>query len=151
MFEHENQEPTNQLPLEDTLDLLAAEADDRELAVAAGELATELRQGASLADATTTLSADLPPAVRGLLEAGVRSGNPAAVVEGYARSRQTAQAVASRDAYQAALARSGIGSITTEIAEAGPFYYAEEYHQQYLAKNPNGYCGLGGTGVTCDL
>ena len=94
MFEHENQEPTNQLPLEDTLDLLAAEADDRELAVAAGELATELRQGASLADATTTLSADLPPAVRGLLEAGVRSGNPAAVVEGYARSRQTAHGVA---------------------------------------------------------
>ena len=47
------------------------------------------------------------------------------------------------------LARAGYGEITTEIAEAGPFYYAEDYHQQYLAKNPNGYCGLGGTGVAC--
>ena len=43
------------------------------------------------------------------------------------------------------------GEITTEIAEAGPFYYAEEYHQQYLDKNPNGYCGLGGTGVSCPI
>ena len=55
----------------------------------------------------------------------------------------------SRDAYQAALARSRFGPITTEIAPAGEFYFAEDYHQQYLAKNPWGYCGLGGTGVTC--
>ena len=50
-----------------------------------------------------------------------------------------------------ALAKAGYGEITTEIAEAGPFYYAEPYHQQYLAKNPNGYCGLGGTGVACPV
>jgi peptide-methionine (S)-S-oxide reductase len=55
----------------------------------------------------------------------------------------------SRDAYQRVLDEAGHGRITTEIAEAGPFYYAEDYHQQYLAKNPNGYCGLGGTGVSC--
>src|SRR5215216_6409345 len=54
-------------------------------------------------------------------------------------------AIASRETYQAELARAGYGEITTEIAEAGPFYYAEDYHQQYLAKNPGGYCGLGGT------
>jgi peptide-methionine (S)-S-oxide reductase len=54
--------------------------------------------------------------------------------------------------YDDALARAGHrGAITTEIAEAGPFYYAEEYHQQYLDKNPNGYCGLGGTGVSCPI
>jgi peptide-methionine (S)-S-oxide reductase len=58
-------------------------------------------------------------------------------------------AVASRDRYQAALTAAGLGTITTEIAAAGPFFYAEGYHQQYLAKNPNGYCGLGGTGVSC--
>ena len=58
-------------------------------------------------------------------------------------------AEASRDRYQAELNRAGHGTITTEIAEAPPFYYAEEYHQQYLAKNPGGYCGLGGTGVSC--
>ena len=51
--------------------------------------------------------------------------------------------------YQAALAKHGYGPITTEIKDAPPFYYAEDYHQQYLAKNPNGYCGLGGTGVRC--
>jgi peptide-methionine (S)-S-oxide reductase len=62
---------------------------------------------------------------------------------------QRAAAEASRDMYQGELAREGYGAITTEIAEAGPFYYAEPYHQQYLAKNPNGYCGLGGTGVAC--
>ena len=56
-----------------------------------------------------------------------------------------------RDRYQEALTRAGYGPITTEIAPAGPFYYAEEYHQQYLAKNPGGYCGLGGTGVTCAI
>ncbi|MEO0637738.1 MAG: peptide-methionine (S)-S-oxide reductase MsrA [Pseudomonadota bacterium] len=54
--------------------------------------------------------------------------------------------------YQQALANSGVSStITTEVQKAGPFYYAEEYHQQYLAKNPNGYCGLGGTGVSCPI
>ena len=58
-------------------------------------------------------------------------------------------AEASRDAYQRVLERAGYGSITTEIREAPPYYYAEDYHQQYLAKNPGGYCGLGGTGVAC--
>lgn len=57
----------------------------------------------------------------------------------------------SRAAFQEALERSGYGAITTEIADASPFYYAEDYHQQYLAKNPNGYCGLGGTGVSCPV
>ena len=60
-------------------------------------------------------------------------------------------AVASKAAYQKALAAKGLGTITTEIAPAGPFYFAEDYHQQYLAKNPAGYCGLGGTGVSCPL
>ena len=55
----------------------------------------------------------------------------------------------SRDAYQVRLSAAGYGPVTTEIAPAGEFYYAEDYHQQYLAKNPNGYCGLGGTGVSC--
>ena len=54
-----------------------------------------------------------------------------------------------RDAVQEGLTSMGYGQITTEIAAAGPFYYAEGYHQQYLAKNPNGYCGIAGTGVTC--
>jgi peptide-methionine (S)-S-oxide reductase len=58
---------------------------------------------------------------------------------------------ASRAMFQGELAKSGFGEITTELAEAGPFYYAEGYHQQYLAKNPNGYCGLGGTGVSCPV
>ena len=58
-------------------------------------------------------------------------------------------ALASKDKYQSELDRSGFGEITTEIREAGPFYYAEDYHQQYLGKNPSGYCGLGGTGVSC--
>lgn len=56
---------------------------------------------------------------------------------------------ASAQAYQQALAARGYGPVTTELALAGPFYFAEDYHQQYLAKNPSGYCGLGGTGVTC--
>jgi len=64
---------------------------------------------------------------------------------------QRAAAEASRELFQAELSRSGYGEISTEIAEAGPFYYAEPYHQQYLAKNPNGYCGLGGTGVACPV
>jgi peptide-methionine (S)-S-oxide reductase len=64
---------------------------------------------------------------------------------------QAAEAEASREAYQQALSKSGLGRITTEIAPAGPFYFAEDYHQQYLAKNPHGYCGIGGTGVTCPI
>ena len=56
-----------------------------------------------------------------------------------------------RDAYQQALTAAGYGRITTEIEDAPPFYYAEHYHQQYLAKVPNGYCGLGGTGVGCEI
>lgn len=64
---------------------------------------------------------------------------------------QRAAAEASRAAYQQELTRAGHGQITTEIAEAGPFYYAEDYHQQYLAKVPNGYCGLEGTGVACPV
>lgn len=62
---------------------------------------------------------------------------------------QQEQAEVSRGFYQQALSNSGYGQITTEIIEAPIFYYAEDYHQQYLAKNPGGYCGLGGTGVTC--
>ncbi len=62
---------------------------------------------------------------------------------------QEAAAQASKAAYGAALAAAGRGGITTEIVEAAPFYYAEDYHQQYLAKNPQGYCGVGGTGVAC--
>ena len=58
---------------------------------------------------------------------------------------------ASRAMYQKALAEKGHGAITTELAPAGPFYFAETYHQQYLAKNPAGYCGLGGTGVSCPI
>jgi peptide-methionine (S)-S-oxide reductase len=64
---------------------------------------------------------------------------------------QRAAAEASRERFQHELAHAGYGEISTEIAEAGPFYYAEPYHQQYLAKNPNGYCGLGGTGVACPV
>jgi peptide-methionine (S)-S-oxide reductase len=64
---------------------------------------------------------------------------------------QRAAADASRDAYNEALRREGYGEITTEIAPAGPFYYAEDYHQQYLHKVPNGYCGIGGTGVSCPV
>jgi peptide-methionine (S)-S-oxide reductase len=64
---------------------------------------------------------------------------------------QRAAAEASRAAYQATLNEAGYGEITTEVAEAGSFYYAEDYHQQYLAKNPGGYCGLGGTGVACPI
>ena len=60
-------------------------------------------------------------------------------------------ATASREVYQARLSAAGFGPITTEVASAPPFYYAEDYHQQYLAKNPNGYCGLGGTGVSCPV
>jgi peptide-methionine (S)-S-oxide reductase len=64
---------------------------------------------------------------------------------------QARAAAASRDAYAQALAAAGHAAITTEIAPAPAFYYAEEYHQQYLAKNPGGYCGIGGTGVACPI
>ena len=86
---------------------------------------------------------------------GMRQGNDigtqyrsAVYVTSDAQIESTA---ASRDAYQAQLAKAGYGKITTELAKAGPFYYAEEYHQQYLAKNPGGYCGIGGTGVSCPV
>jgi peptide-methionine (S)-S-oxide reductase len=64
---------------------------------------------------------------------------------------QRAAAEASQEAFQRQLNAAGFGIVTTEIADAGPFYYAEEYHQQYLHKNPGGYCGIGGTGVTCPV
>jgi peptide-methionine (S)-S-oxide reductase len=84
---------------------------------------------------------------------GMRQGNDAGTQYRSAiyvfSDAQQAAAEASRDAYQRALTAAGYGPITTEIAPAPEFYYAEDYHQQYLAKNPNGYCGLGGTGVSC--
>jgi peptide-methionine (S)-S-oxide reductase len=64
---------------------------------------------------------------------------------------QRTAAEASKSMFEARLRDAGYGEVTTEIADAGPFYYAEDYHQQYLAKVPNGYCGLGGTGVTCPV
>jgi len=64
---------------------------------------------------------------------------------------QRRAAEASRDAFQRKLKEAGYGAITTEILDAPPFYFAEDYHQQYLAKNPAGYCGLGGTGVSCPI
>ena len=64
---------------------------------------------------------------------------------------QLKSALASKAAYNKALAAKGLGAITTEIKAAGEFYFAEDYHQQYLAKNPAGYCGLGGTGVSCPI
>ena len=65
--------------------------------------------------------------------------------------QQRRAAEAARAAYGTAIKGRGYGPITTEIVEAGPFYFAEDYHQQYLAKNPGGYCGLGGTGVSCPI
>jgi peptide-methionine (S)-S-oxide reductase len=86
---------------------------------------------------------------------GMRQGNDAGTQYRSAiywtTDAQREAAEASRAMYQQELTRAGYGEITTEIAEAGPFYYAEDYHQQYLAKNPNGYCGLGGTGVACPV
>ena len=86
---------------------------------------------------------------------GMRQGNDAGTQYRSAiytfSDAQREAAEASRDAYQSELSRSGYGEITTEIEPAGPFYYAEDYHQQYLAKNPAGYCGLGGTGVSCPV
>ena len=86
---------------------------------------------------------------------GMRQGNDAgtqyrSAVYCYS-PEQLRAARASRDAYQDRLTAAGYGRITTEIADAPPFYYAEDYHQQYLAKNPHGYCGIGGTGVTCQV
>jgi peptide-methionine (S)-S-oxide reductase len=68
-----------------------------------------------------------------------------------ANPAQQRAAIEARDAYQREITAAGYGAITTEIADAPPFYYAEDYHQQYLAKNPDGYCGLGGTGVSCPV
>jgi len=86
---------------------------------------------------------------------GMRQGNDAGTQYRSAiywtTEAQRAAAEASKVMYQEELTRAGHGEITTEIAAAGPFYYAEDYHQQYLAKNPNGYCGLGGTGVSCPV
>jgi peptide-methionine (S)-S-oxide reductase len=86
---------------------------------------------------------------------GMRQGNDVGTVYRsaiYTTSDAHAKAaIATRDRYQEALDARRRGPITTEIAPAGEFYYAEEYHQQYLAKNPNGYCGLGGTGVACPV
>ena len=86
---------------------------------------------------------------------GMRQGNDVGTqyrsgiyVTGEAQ-RQAAEA--SKAAYQRVLSANGYGTITTEILDAGPFYFAEEYHQQYLAKNPYGYCGLGGTGLSCPV
>ena len=69
----------------------------------------------------------------------------------YFDDAQRREAERSRDAYQRQLKQAGYGEITTEIAQAPEFFYAEDYHQQYLAKNPGGYCGLGGTGVSCPV
>jgi peptide-methionine (S)-S-oxide reductase len=86
---------------------------------------------------------------------GMRQGNDVgtqyrSVIHVMSPEQQRA-AEASRAAFQDRLTAAGYGRITTEMAAAPPFFYAEEYHQQYLAKNPNGYCGLGGTGVTCPI
>jgi peptide-methionine (S)-S-oxide reductase len=86
---------------------------------------------------------------------GMRQGNDAgtqyrSAIYTYG-PEQKAAALASRDLFQEQLKKKGYGAITTEIREAPEFYYAEKYHQQYLAKNPGGYCGLGGTGVSCPV
>jgi peptide-methionine (S)-S-oxide reductase len=86
---------------------------------------------------------------------GMRQGNDVGTTYRSAiytlNDQQQREAEASRDAYQAALTAARRGAITTEIQPAGPYYFAEDYHQGYLAKNPNGYCGIGGTGVTCPI
>jgi len=86
---------------------------------------------------------------------GMRQGNDAGTQYRsgiyYFTPAQQAAAEASREAFQKELARARYGAITTEILPAPEFYYAEDYHQQYLAKNPDGYCGLGGTGVSCPV
>ncbi|MDY7106299.1 MAG: peptide-methionine (S)-S-oxide reductase MsrA [Actinomycetota bacterium] len=86
---------------------------------------------------------------------GMRQGNDVgtqyrSAVYTYSEA-QLAAARRTRDAFEERLTAQGFGPITTEICEAGPFYYAEDYHQQYLSKVPNGYCGLGGTGVSCPI
>jgi peptide-methionine (S)-S-oxide reductase len=86
---------------------------------------------------------------------GMRQGNDAGTQYRsgiyYFDDAQREAAEASRAAFQQQLTSARYGSITTEILSAPDFYYAEDYHQQYLAKNPDGYCGLGGTGVTCPV
>jgi peptide-methionine (S)-S-oxide reductase len=86
---------------------------------------------------------------------GMRQGNDAGTQYRsgiyYYNDAQRHAAEASRDMFQKELDRAGYGRITTEILPAPEFYYAEDYHQQYLAKNPGGYCGLGGTGVSCPI
>jgi peptide-methionine (S)-S-oxide reductase len=86
---------------------------------------------------------------------GMRQGNDAGTQYRSAiyttSPEQATAAEASRAAYQAELTKAGHGAITTEIREAPTFYYAEDYHQQYLGKNPGGYCGIGGTGVSCPI
>lgn len=86
---------------------------------------------------------------------GMRQGNDVGTTYRSAiytyTQQQLEEALASKDQYQKVLTEEGIGPITTEIAEAKPFYYAEDYHQQYLSKDPDGYCGLAGTGVTCPI
>src|SRR3954452_3236297 len=86
---------------------------------------------------------------------GMRQGNDAGTQYRSAiyvdSPEQRAAAEATRDAFSERLKTAGYGEVTTEIADAGLFFYAEDYHQQYLAKNPNGYCGLGGTGVSCPV
>jgi peptide-methionine (S)-S-oxide reductase len=86
---------------------------------------------------------------------GMRQGNDAGTQYRsgiyYADEAQKRAAEASRDAFQKQLNTAGYSAITTEIVPAPEFYYAEDYHQQYLAKNPDGYCGLGGTGVSCPI
>jgi len=69
----------------------------------------------------------------------------------YYDDEQKQQALASKESYEKELKSAGMSGITTEVKLAGPFFYAEDYHQQYLAKNPGGYCGMGGTGVTCPI
>ncbi|XP_075057304.1 mitochondrial peptide methionine sulfoxide reductase isoform X4 [Mixophyes fleayi] len=86
---------------------------------------------------------------------GMRQGNDAgtmyrSAIYTYTKEQMDA-ALKTKDDYQKELSAKGYGNITTEIREADNFYYAEDYHQQYLSKKPNGYCGLGGTGVTCPI
>ncbi len=86
---------------------------------------------------------------------GMRQGNDAGTQYRSAiytyDDAQAKAAAASKTAYEDVLKSRGFGEITTEVKPAGPFYFAEDYHQQYLAKNPGGYCGIGGTGVTCPI
>lgn len=86
---------------------------------------------------------------------GMRQGNDAGTqyrsgIYTFSQAQKLA-AEASKEAFAPRLSEAGYGAITTEIVDAPPFYFAEEYHQQYLAKNPQGYCGIGGTGVTCPI